>query len=108
MYDAVIDIPEHFNISDLDVSINLTHSNVFDLQVFLVSPSGTVVCLNMYNPDEFFEGGDYINTIFDDEAGTPIGQGEPAFTGRFRPRDSLAAFDGQDAYGLWRLRIYDA
>ena len=33
MADAVIEIDRHFNISDLDVGITLTHSNVFDLQI---------------------------------------------------------------------------
>lgn len=108
MFDAVVDVPVHGNIIDIDVSISLTHSNICDLQIFLVSPSGTSVCLNMCNPDEFFQGGDYVNTIFDDEADVPIGQGGPDFTGRFRPRDSLSAFDGEDAYGPWRLQIYDA
>jgi len=63
----------------------------------------------MYNLDEYFEGANYTNTVFDDEAEIPIEQGEPPFTGRFRPKagNLLQVFDGQDAYGLWRLRIYD-
>jgi subtilisin-like proprotein convertase family protein len=108
MNDAIIEIPDHFIISDLNVSISLTHSNVFDLQIFLQSPSGTIVCLNKYNPDEFFKGADYNDTIFDDQASIPIEQAESQFTGRYKPRDSLSAFNGEDAYGLWRLRIYDA
>jgi len=107
MYDAVIEIPDHFSVYDLDVGISLTHDSVFDLQIFLVSPAGTRVCLNMYDLDDYFEGEDYVDTIFDDESEIPIDQAEPQFTGRFRPKDSLAAFDGQDAYGLWRLQIYD-
>jgi subtilisin-like proprotein convertase family protein len=108
MYNAVIEIPDHLTIRDLDVGINLTHSNIFDLQIFLVSPSDTGVCLNIYNIDEFFVAEDYIGTIFDDEAELSIDEADSRFTGRFRPRDSLAAFNGEDAYGLWRLQIYDA
>ncbi len=111
MADAVIEIDRHFTILDLDVGITLTHSNVFDLQIFLQSPAGTRLCLNMYNPlSEFFQGEDYTQTVFDDEAQLSIAQAEPPFTGRFRPNssDSLELFDGQDAYGLWYLQIYDA
>ena len=111
MADAVIEIGNHFTISDIDVGVNLTHSNVFDLQIFVQSPDGTSLCLNMYNPyNEFFTGADYSQTIFDDEAQIPIGQAEPPFTGRFRPNNGslLEVFDGQDAYGPWQLRIYDA
>jgi len=109
MVDAVIEVPEHGTINDIDVGISLTHDNVFDLQIFLVSPSGTVVCLNMYDPyNEYFEGEDYVDTIFDDEAKVPIGQAEPPFPGRYQPEDPLSAFDGEDAHGTWRLLIYDA
>ena len=108
MYDAVVEVPDHFSIYDLDVGIDLSHSQVFDLQIFLESPAGTRVCLNMYDLDEYFEGEDYIDTTFDDEAEISIEEAEPQFTGRFRPEDLLAAFDGEDAYGLWRLQIYDA
>jgi subtilisin-like proprotein convertase family protein len=108
--DAIIDVPDHFTISDIDVRITLTHTNVFDLQIFLKSPAGNTICLNMYNYDEFFVGANYTNTIFDDEASLSIKEGEAPFTGRFKPREPycLSAFDGQDCFGAWRLQIYDA
>ena len=109
MTDAVINITDHIIISDLNVCINVWHTNVFDLQVFVQSPAGTSLCLNMYNFDEFFIGADYIGTIFDDEARAPIEHGSAPFTGRFIPRlPGLSIFDGEDSFGAWRLRIYDA
>ena len=105
MDDAIIEVGNYHIIHDIDVGINLTHTNVFDLQISLQSPAGTQLSLNMYNLDEYFEGANYTNTIFDDEAEIPIEQGEAPFTGRFRPRadNLLEVFDGQNAYGLWRL-----
>lgn len=110
MDDAIIEIPHHLVIVDLDIGITLTHTNVFDLQIFLKSPAGQVICLNKYDFDEFFIGADYIETVFDDEAFLSIKQGSPPFTGRFKPVEpyELSDFDGIDAYGLWHLRIYDA
>lgn len=116
MNDAVINVPEHLTISDLDVCINLTHTNVIDLQIFLQSPTGKTICLNMfdvYDLDKFPVGEnykDFKDTIFDDEAQAFVKEGEAPFTDRFRPIEPyrLSAFDGQDAFGLWRLRIYDA
>ena len=108
--EAIIKIPDHLSIYDLDVGINITHTNVFDLQIFIQSPLGTRLCLNMYDfKDEFFKGEDYKQTIFDDEAEIPIEQGSAPFTGRFKPKAGslLQVFDGEDAYGLWRLKIYD-
>ncbi len=111
MADAIIEVPHHLTISDLDAGISLTHTNVFDLQIFLRSPTGTIICLNMYDVyKEFAVYPNYTNTIFDDEALFSIKEGEPSFTGRFRPIEPyrLSAFDGEDSFGPWRLRIYDA
>jgi len=108
---VAIDVPDHFDIIDLDVRINITHTHVFDLQLILESPQGTRLCLNMYNFDEFFFGANYTNTVFDDEATMSISdeQAEPPFTDSFRPRGpgDLHTFDGQNAFGTWFLDIYD-
>jgi subtilisin-like proprotein convertase family protein len=110
MTEAIIEVPDHFPIHDLDVRINITHTNVFDLQLLLEDPLGSRICLNMYDfKDEFGTYPNYTNTIFDDEALFSIQQAEPPFTGRFRPRQpyELSLFDGRDAYGAWTLQICD-
>jgi subtilisin-like proprotein convertase family protein len=111
MDDAIIIVPDHYVIGDIDVAITITDSNVFDLQLYLQNPAGTRICLNMYDPDiQFFKGRNYTQTIFDDEAALGIEQAEAPFTGRFRPMQPyrLSFFDGQDAFGQWRLQVYDA
>jgi subtilisin-like proprotein convertase family protein len=110
MDNAVIEIANHFVVFDLDVRISITHTNVFDLQIFLQSPAGTRICLNMYTFREFFEDANYTQTTFDDEAQLSIKQAETPFTGFFRPVEpyKLSEFDGEDTYGIWRLQIYDA
>ena len=108
MSDAVIDIDHYYTIFDLDVRINIVHTNVFDLQIFLQGPSGERVCLNIYDFEkDFFVGQNYIDTIFDDQADIAIADGTAAFTGRFRPRDELSIFNGGDCFGVWKLEIYD-
>lgn len=109
MTEATIDVPDHFVISDLDVEINITHTRVFDLQLILQSPTGAWLCLNKYDFDDFFEGENYTNTIFDDEARLSIEDANAPFTGHFRPEAGylLEVFDGSDAYGPWLLQIYD-
>lgn len=110
--EAIINIPDYFVIEDLDVRISITHTNVFDLQLFLQSPAGTRICLNMYNLREFFEVANYTQTIFDDEAEISIEETEPPFTGRYRPKaidplNRLEIFDEENVYGTWHLQIYD-
>jgi hypothetical protein len=110
MDDAVLVVPGHFTIEDLDVSVTILHTSVFDLQLSVESPSGTVVLLNMYDPfTGYFEGADYSGTTFDDEAQVPIQEAAPPFPGHFQPLapNALSAFDGEDAFGSWKLRVYD-
>jgi hypothetical protein len=51
-----------------------------------------------------------VQTIFDDQAAVPIEQGCDPFTGRFRPIQPyrLDVFNGLDAFGQWKLLVYDA
>ncbi len=109
MEDAVLTVPDHLIMCDVDVFLSIRHTAAFDLQLFLVGPSGDAVTLNTSDPfDGYYEGADYIATTFDDEADAGIADARPPFEGSFQPRDSLTIFDGQDAYGPWRLVVYDA
>ncbi len=109
MQDAVVTVPDHVLICDVDVFMSLRHTAAFDLQLFLQGPSETVVVLALNDPfTGYYEGQDYIATTFDDEADVGIAEGSPPFAGSFRPFESLTAFDGLDACGDWSLRVYDA
>ena len=91
-------------ISDLNVRLNIGHTWDDDLDVFLVSPSGTTV--ELFSDVGEDEDG-FIDTTLDDEASTAITAGAAPFTGAFRPVGSLAALDGEDPNGTWRLRVRD-
>ena len=94
-------------LSDVNVTVNITHTWDADLNVFLVAPDGTRV--------ELFTGvggsGDnFVNTTLDDQAATAITAGTAPFTGSFRPEGSLATlngFTGAQVNGTWRLEITD-
>ena len=108
---AIIEVPDHLIIQDLDVSVSITHTNAFDLQLWLTSPAGTTVLLSYFDPQgQFLAGENYDQTVFDDEAVVSITDGAPPFAGWFQPvaSEGLAAFDGEDAFGLWQLDICDA
>jgi len=110
MDSAVINITDHRIISDINVAIDITHTNVFDLEIMLQGPNGREIYLNAYyDTKSFFNEPNYSNTIFDDEAALAIEQAGAPFTGRFRPMSGnlLSTFDGADAFGQWRLRIND-
>jgi subtilisin-like proprotein convertase family protein len=102
-------------LRDLDVAIaSINHSFVSDLVITLTSPAGTTVTLVDRNGGsrlESFPGpSDFLDTVFDDDATTPILPTTPddaPFTGRFRPVQPLSAFDGEDGNGTWTLNIAD-
>jgi subtilisin-like proprotein convertase family protein len=90
-------------ISDVDVELQILHPYVGDLSAVVVSPSGTEVALFTNIGD----GGDnFKNTIFDDEAETPLPAFAP-FEGTFQPEGTLADFDGEEAKGVWQIIITD-
>lgn len=103
---SVLNIPFNEQILDVNVKINLTHSNDSDLEIILIDPDNTQVTLSYRNGGE---GMDYIDTVFDDQANFPITLGQPPITGTFIPQygNSLSTFNYNMSQGNWTLRILD-
>jgi subtilisin-like proprotein convertase family protein len=94
-------------VTDINVSINITHTWIGDLAIFLESPTGE---LSLLINQRGGSGDNMVNTIFDDSAALAIGQGAPPFTGSFRPETPLAVFNGlpaAQANGTWTLYVLD-
>ena len=106
-----LNIPDHLSILDLDVRLNITHTEVSDLAITLESPTGQIVKLkNQWSPPWHPAKRAHMhNTIFDDQADSDLLSGLPPYTGRFNCDDGklLSAFNGSDAFGLWTLYIDD-
>jgi hypothetical protein len=117
MEDAIIDVDKHFLIEDLDVAITLTHEAFFDLEIALESPTGTTITLNppfnyafiIQDDNGSHSAGGQNRFLFDDEAAIDIEHATQPFDQPFRPAIGfeLSAFDGQDVFGSWRLKIND-
>ena len=91
-------------IADLDVTVNITHPSVGDLDLFLQSPTGSFILLT---GSVGGAGSNFTGTTFDDEATLAISAGQSPFTGSFQPVQPLSAFDGLDPTGTWSLFIQD-
>ncbi len=89
---------------DLTVCINISHNYTDDLDIRLVSPSGTIVYLSTDNGGS---GNNYVGTCFTMDATTNITAGIAPFTGDYVPEGNLSALNGQNANGLWSLQIRD-
>jgi subtilisin-like proprotein convertase family protein len=109
--DSVLTVESDGTIEDLDVSVRINHSFASDLDIFLISPTGTMRELSTDNGasgDHYGTGSDCsATTRFDDDAGPSIVSGTAPFTGRFKPEETLSVFNGQPAAGEWTLRITD-
>lgn len=88
------------------VDIDITHTFDSDLDISLVSPSGTVLNLS---DDNGGSDDNYTLTTFSDGAGTNITAGSAPFTGTFAPEGGTfaATFAGECITGDWELRVTD-
>ncbi len=95
-------------ITDVNLRTFITHTFAADLDITLISPSGTSVTISTDNGgsnDDVFNG-----TLWDDSAADPVtdfiytnGVVAPTLT----PEEALAAFIGENPNGTWTLQIAD-
>ena len=95
-------------ITDVDLTLAITHTNNSDLDVHLTSPSGTVVSITTGNGgsnDDVFNG-----TKFDDSAVETASDhlyANLTVVTPLVPEGALARFIGEDPNGTWTLTIQD-
>ena len=99
-----INITQNKFITDLNLTVNITHPWVGDLTLKLISPKGTTVLLSANVGDE---GDGYANTTFDDDGTDLINLGAAPFTGVYIPQESLSKFINEESYGEWQLYVID-
>jgi subtilisin-like proprotein convertase family protein len=101
-----INIAADIPISDINVSMEITHPFIKDLIVVLTSPSGTAVTLMA---SECADGDPDVDAIFDDLGveGMNCSSTSPAISGTVKPVDLLSAFNGESSMGSWSLSITD-
>lgn len=89
-------------VSDVNVSVSFEHSYVSDVQMELVSPSGTVV--KLFDKSCGSASSSY-ELIFDD-SGTSLSCGSTTVQ-TVLAAETLAAFNGENPGGTWQLRYRD-
>lgn len=98
------DIPAGRTVAKITIGFNIDHGYDADLDITLFSPAGTPVLLVA---DRGGSGDHFIQTVFDDDAATPISDESAPFTGTFRPEQPLSAFVNESVHGDWKLSIDD-
>jgi subtilisin-like proprotein convertase family protein len=101
---STISVADDETVLKVTVRMNITHTYTGDLDITLISPSGTRVLLVA---DEGGSGNNFTETVFDDDAATSITAGSAPFTGSYQPEEPLAAMIGESSPGDWTLEIVD-
>ncbi len=101
---SYIAFDQNLSIADLDVQVDISIPDAGLLTLTLVSPGGTRIPLSGVMG---FLGPNFEDTIFDDEAATPIESGSPPFSGSYQPNSPLSVLDGTSSLGTWTLEVGD-
>tara|TARA_R110001583_G_scaffold160872_1_gene312758 strand:- start:30695 stop:34528 length:3834 start_codon:yes stop_codon:yes gene_type:complete len=102
---SIINYTSNKIITNISVTVNITHTWDGDLTMYLTSPKGTTVLLSAENGGE---GKNYINTVFNNNAASLITTGTAPFTGVFQPQGDLSLFNNEEAIGDWTLKVIDS
>jgi subtilisin-like proprotein convertase family protein len=102
--ESVLYVPATGKITDIDITLNLSHPDVSELSVQLVSPGGAGILLA---GGDSLSGANYTGTTFDDEAALSISLGSTPYTGHFIPISELSVLDEESPMGEWTLQVFD-
>lgn len=100
----LVNILNAFNVVDVNVRIDtVLHTWDADLLFNLRRAAANVNFINSVGGS----GDNFIQTVLNDSATTPIASGNAPFTGTWIPSAPLAAINGQPVNGPWILQITD-
>ena len=97
-------ITDSFQITDVNVTVNINHTYISDVKITLTSPAGEIIVLKDNGADN--DNNNLTNTVFDD-SGVDITTGTAPYTGTFKPFEKLSTFNSSNSKGTWTLYITD-
>jgi subtilisin-like proprotein convertase family protein len=112
---STIDVPDSFPVAGVSVQLNISDTSDPDLEAYLIAPDGTTVQL-FKNVGATGTKTNFRNTVFSDNATTPIQAGGAPFFGAFQPAQAggflQALVNGHaggpiSSNGNWTLQIID-
>ena len=102
---SIINMDQNAVITDVNLTLNIEHTWIADLEVKLIAPDG-VTEITLFE-DVGSNGDNFTNTVLDDDASTDVSSGESPFTGSYSPTGSLNDLNGLMSAGDWTLHIND-
>lgn len=103
---STIVVPDPDLITDLNLTLNITHPMDMDIDLTLTDPFLVTLFTDIGST-----GNDFIDTTLDDDADIviPNSASEAPFTGSYQPEPpaSMAVFEGSPAVGTYTLKAVD-
>ena len=100
---STLEFDQALNITNLEVSLDLTHSYLSDLVITLYAPSGTAAVLLANSCTD----SENVMATFSQDSPDFECASTPGVSGRVKPLSSLEVFRGESLKGIWRLEVQD-
>ena len=97
-------VTDDFSFDDINVMLNVTHTDLRDLSATLVAPDGGRFPLFRSST---LRGANLAATVFDSESSQSLFSGTAPYTGSFLPAASLQPLYGRNARGTWSVEVSD-
>ncbi len=96
-------VPAGAVITDVSVTVNITHTWDSDVDITLTGPNATTIELSTDNGGS---GDNYVNTVFSNNGVTAVTAGTAPFTGTYLPEGNLTTLFSTPN-GTWTLGVAD-
>ncbi|MFK5959453.1 MAG: proprotein convertase P-domain-containing protein [Lutibacter sp.] len=100
--ESIITVADDITVSDINVTINISHTYIQDLVISVIAPDATEIVLF----DRECNGENDISATYDDAAAATITCDTPV-TGTNIPTNLLSGFNGKSSLGDWTLKVLD-
>ena len=103
-----LNVPDNVSISDINLTVNISHAKINDLYIGLVRPGSASVDRVVYQSScpALLPANTPMITTFDD-AGVALACGGIGNGNTYKPLNTLDFFNGMSSAGNWRLAIAD-
>lgn len=102
--DSIISIINDITITSISLNIDISHTWMGDVDIYLTSPSGTQITII---EDRCGFRNDMIATFSDDGNAINCSFSSPTISGVVLPVDMFSMFNGENALGDWTLTVAD-
>ncbi len=105
---SIINVQDDFIVTDVNVTIDIDHTWIWDLQIYLKAPNGMEVLIYDRSCGSSSIQRKNMNATFDDDAASKVcNNTDPAISGLTKSENQLSTFNGVSSVGDWKIKVVD-